>query len=96
MERKLKIGEVVVFIDSHRAEHTALVTCIHGDPEGRLVIPRRKPKKNPKPGEDTYDYETDENGVILNDYKEPGQHWPCINLIIDEKLDPTMRQPTVS
>jgi hypothetical protein len=35
MEKKLVVGEVVIFIDSHRKEHTALVTCIWGDRLGR-------------------------------------------------------------
>lgn len=131
MERELAIGGVVVFIDSHRAEHKALVTCIHGDPLGRQVMPRRKPA--PASSEEIYEYETDENGAIVNDYGEPGESWPCINLLIvspieecqdqygrqcerhtsvvhqssssaqgfcfrfeDEKIDPSVRQPTVS
>ena len=78
----LEIGGVVVYIDEHRAEHNALVTAIHGDPQGRLVMPRRKPKENPGSGGDMYDYETDENGVILNDYGPEGESWPCVNLLI--------------
>ena len=132
-QRELKIGGVVIFIDSHRAEHNALVTAIHGDSLGRLIMPRRKPKENPGPGEDIYDYETDEEGAIINDYGEAGEDWPCVNLLIvsatpecqdqygrqlerhssichmvknsahgfcfrfpDEKIDPALRQPTVS
>lgn len=82
-QESLKIGGVVVFIDAHRAEHSALVTAIHGDPLGRAVMPRRIPKENPKLGEDTYEYETDEEGIILNDYGPVGEGgWPCINLLI--------------
>jgi hypothetical protein len=66
MERELKIGEVVVFIDSHRAEHKALVTCIHGDPQGRKV---------------TGGHEA-EDGSYVVEYDEPGTDWPCINLLI--------------
>ena len=33
---KLNIGMSVVFIDEDRQEREALVTCIHGDPEGAL------------------------------------------------------------
>jgi hypothetical protein len=113
-----------VFIDSHREEHNALVTCIHGDPEGRKATCRTK---------DDGEYESDEDGHILMDHGEPGTEWPCINLVIvspnedcqdqygrqlerhtsvvhqsnssaqgycfrfpGEKLDPAMRQPTVS
>jgi hypothetical protein len=81
-QRELVIGGVVVFIDQHRIEHRALVNCIHGDQLGRQVVPRRKPNPNPKGSDDTYIYETDDDGVILNDYVEPGEHWPCINLVI--------------
>lgn len=126
-QRMLEIGGLVVFIDMHRAEHNALVTAIHGDPLGRTVMPRRK-------SDNADEYETDEDGTILNDYGPPGEGgWPCVNLLIvsptpecqdqygrqlerhasvvhqadssahgycfrftDEKLDPAMRQPTVS
>ena len=33
-KQQLVINGVVVFIDAHRMEHNALVTCIHGTPEG--------------------------------------------------------------
>lgn len=103
-ERELTIGSVVVFIDQHRMEQQALVTCIHGDPLGRKVIPRRKPateEDKGKPGvyvddNGIYAYETDDQGVVVNDYEEPGQHWPCINLVIvspnSECQDPYGRQ----
>lgn len=123
MEQQLEIGGVVVFIDSHRAEHNALVTCIHGDPLGRAIKPRPE----------GVELEWDKDGNLVPDYDEPGTGWPCINLLIvspteecqdqygrqlerytsvvhqsnssaqgfcfrflDEKLDPAMRQPTVS
>ena len=67
-ERKLEIGGTVVYIDSHRVEHTALVNCIHGDPEGRnlLVVD----------GACQYD---DEGVAKMG---APGEAWPCINLLI--------------
>lgn len=88
MNRKLRIGQHLVFIDADREERDALLICIHGDPEGRMVVPRRKTNPNPKEenfGRDLYIYEKDEEGNIINDYKEPGQHWPCINMVIVDK-----------
>ncbi len=93
MERELKIGQHLVFIDAERQERDALLICIHGDPQGRLVMPRRKPAKEEdrdKPGfyvddNGIYTYEVDEKGVIVNDYKEPGEHWPCINIVVVDK-----------
>ena len=34
----LKTGDNVIFIDSIRKEHNALVTAIHGDPENKPAI----------------------------------------------------------
>lgn len=34
MERELKIGQHLVFIDEHRRERDALLICIHGEPKG--------------------------------------------------------------
>jgi hypothetical protein len=39
MERKLEIGMGLVFIDENRKERDALVTAIHGDPEGYSYYP---------------------------------------------------------
>jgi hypothetical protein len=97
MEQKqeLTIGGVVVFIDQHRLEHKALVTCIHGDPQGRQMREHRKSAKELTDEEKAsgkwrvdqwdppiYAYEVDENGNDLVDYGEPGEDWPCINLVI--------------
>lgn len=82
MERELRIGGVVVFIDPHRMEQMALVTAIHGDPLGRQAMPRREPNPNPQGSDDTYLYEKDDDGNPIVDYTEPGEHWPCINLVI--------------
>lgn len=108
-QQELKVGGVVVFIDSHRMEHKALVTCIHGDPLGRQMVNRRKSAKDCTEEErasghwriDKYDppmyvYEIDENGQDIYDYGEPGESWPCINLVIvspnPECQDPYGRQ----
>lgn len=93
MERELRIGQHLVFIDADRQERDALLICIHGDPQGRLVIPRRKPmtaEDEGKPGvysdaNGLYAYEHDEKGLLVNDYEEPGQHWPCINIVVVDK-----------
>jgi hypothetical protein len=83
MKRELVVGMHLVFIDADRVERDALLLCIHGDPKGRLVCPRRKPA--PEGSEDPYVYDTGDDGVILNDYKEAGEHWPCINLVVVDK-----------
>lgn len=93
MERELKIGEVVVFIDAHRMEHKALVTCIHGDPKGRGLIPIRKSAAELTEEEkDSYEldahtppiyaYKLDERGCRVVEHTDPGSEWPCINLLI--------------
>ena len=76
MERELRIGQHLVFVDAERQERDALLICIHGDPKGRLIIPRKN---------DAGEYETDSEGNILNDYKEAGEHWPCVNLVVVDK-----------
>jgi len=85
MERELRIGQHLVFVDANRQERDALLICIHGDPKGRLVVSRRKPNPNPTGTDDTYIFETDEEGHILSDYKEAGKHWPCVNLVVVDK-----------
>lgn len=94
-QQELKIGGVVVFIDPHRMEQMALVTCIHGDPQGRQMVARRKDAKDctaeeresgrwrvDKHDPPIYAYEVDEAGDDIYDYGEPGENWPCINLVI--------------
>jgi len=70
--KQLEIGGVVVFIDSHRKEHNALVNAIHGDPQGRRVLPTPE-------GEEL---KFDDDGRMIIDYDEPGTDWPCVNLLI--------------
>ena len=95
MSRELKIGMHVVFIDSHRRERDALVTAIHGDPLGRLVVPSRKAAKELTEEEKAsgrweldvhsppiYAYEHGEDGLPVVEHREPGKHWPCINLVV--------------
>lgn len=90
-ERKLTIGMHLVFIDALRRERAALLSAIHGDPQGRLVIPRRKSLDDASEEEKAkgytdangiYCYETDDQGNIISDYIEPGEHWPCVNLVV--------------
>lgn len=82
MERELKIGGVVVFIDPHRMEQMALITAIHGDPQGRIYA---WDKDDP-----------DRKGPSRLEMPEDGPHWPCINLVIvspnHECQDPYGRQ----
>lgn len=93
--RELKIGGVVIFIDSHRMEHKALVTCIHGDPQGRQAATIRKAadeltEEEKASGEweldkhdpPIYANKVDEKGCMIVEHGEPGEDWPCINLII--------------
>jgi hypothetical protein len=82
MDKELVIGGVVVFIDQHRAEQNALITAIHGDPQGRVMMPRRTPASDSDGTGRLYDYETDENGNHVYDYGEPGAQWPCVNLVL--------------
>lgn len=95
MERELRIGMHVVFIDAHRRERDALLTAIHGDPQGRLCISSRKSANELTEEEKAsgrwqvdahsppiYAYEHDEDGKMVVDYREPGQHWPCVNLLV--------------
>ena len=94
-QRELKIGDVVVFIDAHRIELKSLVTCIHGDPQGRQAITTRKSaslltEEEKASGEweldkhdpPLYANKVDEKGSMIVEYEEPGEHWPCINLVI--------------
>jgi hypothetical protein len=76
MERELRIGQHLVFIDEDRQERDALLLCIHGDPEGYM----------------SQDYEWDENGkAVLDDNGnmvpkgKPYRKWPCINLVVVDK-----------
>jgi hypothetical protein len=73
-EKMLRIGQHVVFIDEHRRERDALLVAIHGDPQGRLCLGTKKNEQ----GEDV----TDENGILVADYGEPGTNWPCVNLVV--------------
>jgi len=95
MNRELKIGQHIVFIDAHRRERDALLTAIHGDPQGRMTISSRKSaaelteeeKASGKWQVDSHDppiyaYEVDDKGQMVVEYKEPGEHWPCVNLVV--------------
>jgi len=95
MERELKIGMHVVFIDSLRRERDALITGIWGDPLGRMVVASRKAARelteeeraSGRWREDSntppiYAYEHGEDGLPIVEYLEPGEHWPCINLVV--------------
>ena len=87
----MKIGMHIVFIDAHRKERDALLTAIHGDPQGRRAISVRKPAKELKEDEkdsysvdsnNIYAYKLDENGNTMVEHHEPGEHWPCVNLVV--------------
>ena len=95
MERELVIGMHVVFIDEHRRERDALLTAIHGDIKGRLVLLSRKDASELTEEERNsgkwrfdqhnppiYAYELDEQGKEIEEYLEPGKHWPCVNLVV--------------
>lgn len=81
-QKKLEIGGMVVFIDAHRIEHNAMVTCIHGDPLGRPMMARRTPEAVAKDDYNSGAYEQDEHGNPVYDYGEPDTAWPCINIVI--------------
>lgn len=105
---KLKVGGHVIFIDEHRRERDALLTAIWGDLEGRLTVPVRKPadeltEEEKASGEWEIDSHTppiyaykQKDGLPVCDYIEPGQHWPCVNLVVisdnDEAQDQYGRQ----
>jgi hypothetical protein len=91
---EMRIGQHVVFIDEHRRERDALLTAIHGDAQGRMVIPVRKPANELTEDEkasgewqvDSHDppiyaYKQ-KDGMNEVDYVEPGEHWPCVNLVV--------------
>lgn len=95
MERELKIGMHIVFIDAYRRERDALLTAIHGDGKGRLVLPIRKDARDltdeeRESGEWRLDshqpplfaYRVTPEGENVCEYLEPGKHWPCVNLVI--------------
>lgn len=73
MEKSLKPGSVVVFIDSERRRHNALVTEAHGDELGRVARYRQT-----EDGKIVYD----EKGLYpeIESYGPEGENWPCINL----------------
>ena len=92
---EMRIGQHVVFIDEHRRERDALLTAIHGDAQGRMVVAKRKAagelteeeKASGKWEIDSHDppifaYEVDESGCHACDYVQPGEHWPCVNLVV--------------
>lgn len=95
MERELKIGMHVVFIDAHRRERDALLTAIHGDPRGRISYPTRKPAGELTEEEKAsgrwqvdshhppiYAYKTQEDGSMEITYGPAGERWPCVNLVV--------------
>lgn len=73
MERELVIGMHLVFIDEHRRERPALLTAIHGDPQGRQAV-AEKMNEDGTPALDEHGHRTWEMGP-------PADHWPCINLL---------------
>lgn len=72
MNRKLKVGETVHFVDEYRRFHLAMVICIHGDPEGCKL--RNKI-------DDNGEFVTNERGIIQTEGYDPGTSWPCLNLL---------------
>jgi len=75
MERELRIGMYLVFVDADREERDALLICIHGNPKGEAY---QQPKFDER-GQFIY-----EDGHIL--YEEGMRHrWPCINLVVVDK-----------
>jgi len=95
MNRELKIGMHVVFIDEYRRDRDALITAIHGDPMGGFVVEVRKGAKDLTDEEKAsgdwhfdhhdppiYAYLHDEDGNQVTEYSEAGKYWPCINLVV--------------
>ena len=80
MERELKIGMHLVFIDADRQERDALLLCIHGNPRGAL-------EQILKDENGEYRTDPDRPGYYLTEEVEGtvGKHWPCVNLVIVDK-----------
>lgn len=75
MERELKVGMHLIYIDADREERDALLIAIHGDPKGTAhYVPKLDEDGNVATGEDG-------GFVIDHEYK----HWPCVNLVVVEK-----------
>lgn len=73
MEKSLKPGSIVIFVDAERRRHNALVTEAHGDELGREAK-----YKHDEEGHVCYD----EKGIypVIESYGPVGERWPCINL----------------
>lgn len=105
MSREMKIGMHIVFIDSYRKERDALLTAIHGDPQGRQVVHVRKSAgeltkeekasgtwKMDKHMPPIYAYKQDDEGNDVVEHHEPGEHWPCVNLVVVSENDSAQDQ----
>jgi len=78
MERELRIGQHLVFIDAERQERDALLICIHGNPRGALERNLTDDKGQYLRGPDGY--------VLTEEIEETaGKHWPCVNLVVVDK-----------
>jgi hypothetical protein len=71
MDHEMQLGQHVIYVDSYRKEHDALLTAVHGDPRGRQILWRNEAG------------EPNGTGRVLT-YLEgtEGQQWPCVNLVI--------------
>ena len=72
MNQKLEPGTIVVYVDSLRRRHNALVTAAHGDPEGRVTKYKHDDKGDVVWGDD--------GQLVIESTGEVGERWPCINL----------------
>ena len=80
MERELKVGMHLVYIDEVRQERDALLLAIHGNPRGALM-------QNLTDDEGNYLTDPDRPGYILAEEvpDTAGKHWPCVNLVVVDK-----------
>lgn len=75
MERELKIGQHLVFLDEYRRERDALLLCIHGDPKGG--------QQEVVKGEDGKPITDDRGFMKMRTVPgTEGTNWPCVNLVV--------------
>lgn len=84
MSEKLVVGRHLIFVDEHMQERDALLTAIHGDPEGRLCLGAKV--------DDDGKQVVDDEGILVAEYGEPGASWPCLNMVVISDNDKAQDQ----
>jgi len=76
MDRELKVGQHLVFMDEYRRGRDALLVAIHGSPNGAMQVIRKD-----ETGKEVIDPKT--NYYVWDEVPGTrGKHWPCINLVV--------------